>query len=637
MGITARGAWECVKRHFREMDIDIQRQPFRVVGVGDMSGDVFGNGMLLSEQIRLVAAFDHRDIFIDPEPDAAAGFAERKRLFELPRSSWQDYDRAKISRGGGVFSRSAKAIPVSAEMQALLGLDAASVTPAELIRAVLKCKTDLLWFGGIGTYVRASGERDEDVGDRANDALRVAAAELEAKVVGEGANLGVTQRGAHRVRPARRAHQHRLHRQLGGRQHLRPGGQHQDRAAGGRAARGKLDAEARRKLLADMTGDVAAASLRNNYQQSLALSLAERRSARELPDYALLMRALEARGLLDRALEALPSEMELQERARAGRGLTRPELAVLLSYAKIALQHDLLAEPGARRAAARELAHRLLPAAPARALSRRDRRPQPAPRDRRARPHQRRRQPRRAGHGGAARRRDAAARPRRWRTPSWRCARSSTCRGCGSASMRWTARSAGEAQLDLYEATRDLLNEQTRWFLRRGAAMDGDLAATIARHKAGPRRAGERAGGRAPARAARAGLRARRRRLAKAACRADLAGDIARLEVLAQAPAITEIAHAMGTPVPEAARIFFEIGERLGIDDLARRGAAIATADHYDRLAIAQALDQLAAAQAAFTREAIRAGGWEAGPASQGDRLARVARRRSTRRRARAP
>jgi glutamate dehydrogenase len=176
------------------MDIDIGRQPIRVVGVGDMSGDVFGNAMLLSDQIRLVAAFDHRDIFIDPDPDAAASFAERRRLFALPRSSWQDYDRAKISRGGGVFPRTAKAIPVSAEMKALLGLDAASVTPAELIRAVLRAKTDLLWFGGIGTFVRASGERDEDAGDRANDPLRVAAPELRARVVGEGANLGLTQR-----------------------------------------------------------------------------------------------------------------------------------------------------------------------------------------------------------------------------------------------------------------------------------------------------------------------------------------------------------------------------------------------------------------------------------------------------------
>src|SRR5204862_3546582 len=194
MAITARGAWECVKRHFREMDIDIQRQPFRVVGVGDMSGDVFGNGMLLSEHIRMVAAFDHRDIFIDPSPDAALGLAERRRLFDLPRSSWQDYDKGKISSGGGVFSRGAKSIPVSDEIKALLGVDAAHLTPNELMRTILKCQTDLLWFGGIGTYLRATTETDADVGDRANDALRIASAEVRAKVIGEGANLGVTQR-----------------------------------------------------------------------------------------------------------------------------------------------------------------------------------------------------------------------------------------------------------------------------------------------------------------------------------------------------------------------------------------------------------------------------------------------------------
>ena len=203
MAITARGAWECVKRHFREMDIDIQRQPFRVAGVGDMSGDVFGNGMLLSQQIRLVAAFDHRDIFIDPDPDpATGGFAERKRLFELPRSSWQDYDKAKISKGGGVFSRGAKAIALSAADEGgCSGVEAASLAPNELIRAVLAAPADLLWFGGIGTYLRASTETDADAGDRANDPLRLTAAEVRAKVIGEGANLGMTQRG--RIEAAR--------------------------------------------------------------------------------------------------------------------------------------------------------------------------------------------------------------------------------------------------------------------------------------------------------------------------------------------------------------------------------------------------------------------------------------------------
>ncbi len=201
MGITARGAWEAVKRHFREMDVDIQTTPFTVAGVGDMSGDVFGNGMLLSEKIRLVAAFDHRDIFIDPDPDTAKSFAERQRMFALPRSSWQDYDKALISKGGGVFPRSAKSIPLSAEMRTLLSLDAETATPQEIMQAILKAPVDLLWFGGIGTYIRSSSETDADAGDRANDAIRVTGSELAARSSARGANLGATQRG--RIEAAR--------------------------------------------------------------------------------------------------------------------------------------------------------------------------------------------------------------------------------------------------------------------------------------------------------------------------------------------------------------------------------------------------------------------------------------------------
>ena len=195
MGITARGAWESVKRHFREMDVDIGKTPFTVVGVGDMSGDVFGNGMLREKTIKLVAAFDHRDIFIDPDPDPAKSFAERQRLFDLPRSSWQDYDKALISTGGGVFPRSPKEIALSPEAQAALGFDKPKATPQEVMNAILKAPVDLLFFGGIGTYVRASTETDDAVGDRANDAIRVTGADLRCKVIGEGANLGMTQRG----------------------------------------------------------------------------------------------------------------------------------------------------------------------------------------------------------------------------------------------------------------------------------------------------------------------------------------------------------------------------------------------------------------------------------------------------------
>jgi glutamate dehydrogenase len=617
MGITARGAWECVKRHFREMDIDIQRQPFRVVGVGDMSGDVFGNGMLLSEHIRLIAAFDHRDIFIDPNPDAAIAFAERGRLFELPRSSWQDYDRAKISRGGGVFPRSAKAIPVSGEMKALLGLGAASVTPVELIRAVLRGKTDLLWFGGIGTYVRASGERDDEVGDRANDALRIAAVELNARVVGEGANLGMTQRA--RIEFAER----------GGRVNT----DFVDNSAGVNtsdqevnikiamqpAARaGKLGPGVRRALLADMTEDVAAASLRNNYQQSLALSLAERRSARDVPDHALLMRTLAGRGLLDRGLEALPSEAELQERVRAGRGLTRPELAVLMSYAKIALQHDILES---RVPDEPQLESWLVGYFPA-LLGKRFRESILS--------HSLRREIVALGLTNAVVNRGGPAMAVRLaeevRRPTSDVAMAfMAVREVFDLPQLWQridgldGKVKGEAQLRLYAVTRDLVNDETLWFLRHSAAI-GDLAGTIARHKAGLAALMRALESVLPPRR-KADLARQAARLGEGGVPVQLAADVAGLKVLAQAPAVTEIALAAGRTVPETARIFFGIGERLRIDDLAGRGAAIATADRYDRLAIDQALGQIAAAQAAFSREAIRAGGCEAWFAEQSHRL----------------
>ncbi|MBX9588246.1 MAG: NAD-glutamate dehydrogenase [Hyphomonadaceae bacterium] len=619
MAITARGAWECVKRHFREMDIDVQTQPIRAVGVGDMSGDVFGNGMLLSDHVRLVAAFDHRDIFIDPHPPADA-IVERRRLFNLPRSSWQDYDKGKISKGGGVFSRSSKSISVTEEMKALLDLNGATITPAELIRAVLKCKTDLLWFGGIGTYVRASSERDEEVGDRANDPLRIAAAELNAHVVGEGANLGVTQRG--RIEFAGR----------GGRINTdfidnSAGVNTSDQEVNIKIAMapavraGKLDPDARKALLADMTDDVAAASLRNNYQQSLALSLAERRSARNLPDYMLLMRALEARGLLARALEALPGDGELQERARAGRGLSRPELAVLLSYAKIALQHDILQstlpdEP--------QLESWLLGYFP------------PLLRERY-----------RNGIDGHSLRREIIALGltnavvnRGGPTMAVRLA-SETRKPVSDVAHAFMAarevfdlprlwqridaldgRAQGEAQLRLYEATQDLVNAQTRWFLRDGTALV-DLAGTIARHKAGLATLSADLENILPPRS-KAGLERETRRHGEGGIPADLATDIARLSVLAQAPSITEIARASDRPIPDTSHIFLAIGDHLRIADLAAKGIALATSDQYDRLAIAQAISQLAAAQAAFTRSAIAAGSAEAWYAAQGERLARL-------------
>ncbi|HEY6257233.1 MAG TPA: NAD-glutamate dehydrogenase, partial [Xanthobacteraceae bacterium] len=341
MGITARGAWESVKRHFRELDIDIGKTPFSVVGVGDMSGDVFGNGMLRERTIRLVVAFDHRDIFIDPQPDPDKSFAERARLFSLPRSSWQDYDKSLLSAGGGIFSRSLKEITLSPQARQLIGIEREKTNPLQLINAILKMPVDLLWFGGIGTYVRAATETDDAVGDRANDPLRVTGAELKCKVIGEGANLGMTQRG--RVEAA--LHGVRLNTDA------------IDNSAGVNTSDvevnikialmpalrdGRLSRAARDALLKEMTEDVAALVLRNNYLQSLSLSLSAGRGIALLGFQQRLMQTLEQRGLLDRAVEFLPDDTELAERRRRSQPLTRPELAVLLAYAKLSLYGELI-------------------------------------------------------------------------------------------------------------------------------------------------------------------------------------------------------------------------------------------------------------------------------------------------------
>jgi len=343
MGITARGAWESVKRHFRELGKDIQTEPFTVIGVGDMSGDVFGNGMLLSKQIRLVAAFDHRDIFIDPDPgDPEQMWNERKRLFDLPRTSWQDYDQSLISKGGGVFSRNVKSIKLTPEIKQLTGLKDDSVSPQELMKALLKTKTELLWFGGIGTYVKATTEQHYEVGDKANDALRIDASQVGAKVIGEGANLGFTQQA--RIEFCRH----------GGRANA----DFVDNSAGVDSSdhevnikillrpmvkAGMMSLEDRNTLLESMTDEVADHVLQHNYDQTLALSLAEKTAIADLDAHERFMARLEELGQLDRDVEFLPSIEGIQSLKARGQGLTRPELAVLVSYAKITLFDQLVA------------------------------------------------------------------------------------------------------------------------------------------------------------------------------------------------------------------------------------------------------------------------------------------------------
>jgi glutamate dehydrogenase len=342
MGITARGAWESVKRHFLEMGKDCQTEPFTAIGIGDMSGDVFGNGMLLSEQTRLIAAFDHRHILIDPDPDPAISYAERQRLFALPRSSWDDYDRAKLSEGGAIYPRSVKSITLSPQARAALAVDAETFTPHELIRAVLLAPVELFWNGGIGTYVKAASERHAEAFDRANDAVRVDAEQLRCRIVGEGGNLGFTQRA--RIAFA----------QKGGRINT----DFIDNSAGVDCSdhevnikillnavvdNGDMTEKQRNQLLATMTDEVAELVLRNNILQVQAISLAEANPTQLLDSQAGFVRRLEASGRLNRELEVLPDEEALAQRRQMGQGLYRPEVAVLIAYAKMTLYDEVLA------------------------------------------------------------------------------------------------------------------------------------------------------------------------------------------------------------------------------------------------------------------------------------------------------
>ncbi len=341
MGITARGGWVSVERHFREMGIDCQTEDFTAIGIGDMSGDVFGNGMLRSKHTRLLAAFDHRHIFIDPNPDAAKSFAERERMFALPRSSWADYDKSLISPGGGIYPRDAKTISLTPEACAALGVPADPLTPPELLRHLLCAEVDLLWFGGIGTYVKSEGETHAEVGDRANEALRVDGNNLRCKVMGEGANLGITQLG--RVEAA-----------LNG---VRLNTDAIDNSAGvdcsdhevnikilvnDAVADGDMTLKQRNELLAKMTDDVGLLVLRDNYLQTQALSIFQSQAMNLAEQQMRFMHMLEDAGRLNRAVEFLPTDEELKRRLHGGTALTRPELAVLLAYSKMWLYDAVL-------------------------------------------------------------------------------------------------------------------------------------------------------------------------------------------------------------------------------------------------------------------------------------------------------
>ncbi|MBX2879239.1 MAG: NAD-glutamate dehydrogenase, partial [Granulosicoccus sp.] len=342
MGITARGAWESVKRHFRELGVNTQTTPFTVVGVGDMGGDVFGNGMLLSPQIKLVAAFNHMHVFIDPDPDPGASFAERQRLFDLPRSSWEDYETSKLSKGGKIYSRASKQIELSAEAMTALGISESSMTPNELIHRILQAPVDLLWNGGIGTYIKTAAESHAQVSDRANDAVRVDAKQLRCRVIGEGGNLGATQ--------------------LGRIEYARQGGMIYtdaiDNSAGVDCSdhevnikilvnsivdNGDMTRKQRDELLAEMTVEVGDLVLRDNYLQTQCISISHAEAAKNLEEHARFISSLESADRLDRDIEYLPGKEEIADRLAGNVGLSQPELAVLVSYSKMTLYADLLA------------------------------------------------------------------------------------------------------------------------------------------------------------------------------------------------------------------------------------------------------------------------------------------------------
>ncbi len=604
MGITARGAWEAVKRHFREMDFDIQSRPFTVAGVGDMSGDVFGNAMLLSPCIKLIAAFDHRDIFIDPNPDPARALEERQRLFQLPRSSWQDYDRALISKGGGVFSRAEKAITLSPEARKALELDKASLRPAEVLSAILRAPFDLLFFGGIGTYLRGPDETNADVGDKANDAIRIPATEVAARVIGEGANLGMTPK-------ARIAY---------GLKGGRCNSDAIDNSAGVNTSdvevnikialapavrSGRLGADDRLTLLRSMTEDVAALVLRNNYGQTLAISLEERRGVGNLEHQIRLMGDLEARGLLDRAVEDLPQNAELQARAAAGKGLTRPEIGTLLAFAKIALTADLvdcgvpddpylarelfryfpeaMREPFAadieghrlrREIIATQLANSLINrGGPTLLVAARDR----------------------AGAGVN----DIAG--------AYAAVRDSLALQDLHAEIdALDARISGQLQLELYAIVQDVLVDRIGWFTRNLDPAQG-LADIVAAYRTA---LAELAAilpellSRPQAKA----LRETEGRLRSGGVPDALAARLALFPTLARATDVVLIAGRTGQGLRAAAESFVAVGERFGFDRIDGMIAEVAATEYYEGLALQKARDSLETARRDLAGSVLAAG-----------------------------
>jgi glutamate dehydrogenase len=605
MGITARGAWEAVKRHFRELGKDIQSEPFTCAGVGDMSGDVFGNGALLSDQMRLVCAFDHRHIFIDPSPDTHVSWTERKRLFALPRSSWADYDAALISPGGGVFPRTAKEIALTPQIKALLELDADALSPAELIRAILKSPVELLYLGGIGTYVKASSETHAEAGDKANDLVRVDATELRCRVVGEGANLGFTQ--AARISFAR----------TGGRIDTDA----IDNSAGvdtsdhevnikillGQAIRGgALKAKDRNALLASMTDEVGSHVLKHNYDQTLGLSLQEANAPAELEAHTRFMLDLEAKGRLDRKVEGLPRAAALEDLRAQGKGLSRPELAVITAYAKLELSAQIVASDAPDDSYFAHMLSAYFPRPLARFHQEMGR-------------HRLRRDI--IATGLANQMVDMAG-------PTFP-GRLMTAVGCDAAVLvsafeaarqvfrlddAWASvdaldlKAPAAAQLSLYQAIARVLRGQTFWLAREGVLQHSGVQALIDAYRPAvdlltQGEAEERLDLLSPFE--RQEFDQMFQRFVDMGAPDALARKIARLSALAPATEIADLAAQTDRDVASIARLYAETGAALGLDRLRAAAAAVAPEDAYERAALRSLIVDLISEQTRRVRAVL--------------------------------
>ncbi len=603
MGITARGAWESVKRHFREIGLNTQTTDFTVAGIGDMSGDVFGNGMLLSRHIRLLAAFDHRHVFVDPDPDAAKSFAERERLFKLPRSSWADYDAKLISKGGGVWPRSAKSIPLSPETRRALGVEAAALAPNELVNAILKAPVDLLYNGGIGTYVKSSRQSHAEVGDRASDAVRVNGKDLRCKVFAEGGNLGLTQLG-------------RIEYALGGGRLYTDA---IDNSAGvdcsdhevnikilldAAVREGELTEKQRNQLLAEMTDEVAALVLRDNYFQTQSISVAGLLGPALLEQQARFIRALERAGKLNRALEYLPADEEIAERKGAQTGLTAPERAVLLAYAKITLYDELLESDIPEEPTIASALERYFPK-PLRERYRKYILAHPLKREivathvtnstvnRVGATFVHRMREETGASAGEAVRAYIVMREAFGLAPFWESVE--------ALDNTVPDRVQGEM---LLEAGR-LIVRATLWFLRNRQHL-ADVASAIARFRPGIETLRQLLPD-ALAEGERQGYGELQARFAKAGAPAPLAGQVAGFDAQFAALDIVEVAAALGCETDRVARLHFALGGKLEFPWLRARIARLAADSHWQALARAALRDDLAGMQRQLTADALRA------------------------------